>query len=399
MPESWYHWFHRFCNWVYFSRVSILHPERLPRNGPVLYLGLHRNGAVDGFVYHSILPRARFMISTQLRRNLLGRLFFDGIEVVRRKDDGDPGVNEAALKRCVELMRAGGELFVFPEGTSSLGPRHLPFKSGAVQLLNEYLANGAPIAVVPLGIHYECAWGFRSKVEVVVGEPIPIDLPPSLTPIGRIKELKRRMRTGLESVGINVESQAVQETIQRLAYVSTLATSRSYFKSLKALEASVPAEILEAWKALDPEIASARLLTHHGVPLFPMGPVRLYAFALLPLGLVVLAAIFLNLPPFLAAWWAGKRFPDDRNVISLWRILVGIPLFALWALLLGLIAAVTGTLTWWAIYAAVTASGLKLYYRVKKLAVAVHNGLRFPTLRPGMLTFRELVLKEVPGEA
>ena len=73
MTDLWYRGLHRFCTWVYFARVTVIYPERLPAAGPVLYLGLHRNGAMDGFVYHSLLPRARFLISTQLRRNPLVR--------------------------------------------------------------------------------------------------------------------------------------------------------------------------------------------------------------------------------------------------------------------------------------------------------------------------------------
>jgi len=399
MASGWHLAFHRFCNRVYFARITLVHGERLPGSGPVLYLGLHRNGAVDGFVYHSVLPRAQFMISTQLRRNPLGRLFFAGIEVVRGKDEGDPAINDAALKECARLLASGGELFVFPEGTSSLGPRHLPFKSGAVQLLDASLQNGIPVTVVPVGIHYECPWAFRSKVEVVIGTPVPVTLPPGLTPIGRIKELKRRIKTGLESVGINVESVERQETIQRLAYVATLGADRSYYKTLKTIETSVPEAILAAWKSLETRVAPAGLLTHQGVPLFPLGPVWLYALALLPFGLMTGAAILLNLPPFAVAWWAGCKFPDDRNVISLWRILVGIPLFILWILLLTVVAIVTGALVWWMCYALITMAGLWGYYRTKKLAVAVHNCLHAPSLRREALAFRELVLKEVPDEA
>ena len=81
MRDSWHRLLHGFCNRVYFDRVTVLHPERLPAVGPVLYLGLHRNGAVDGFLYHDLVPRTVFMISTQLRRNPLGKLFFSGIAV------------------------------------------------------------------------------------------------------------------------------------------------------------------------------------------------------------------------------------------------------------------------------------------------------------------------------
>ena len=64
---------------------------------------LHRNGAVDGCVYKSLLPSALFMISVQLRRNLLGRIFFHGIEVVREQDGGgDRNTNADALDQWSE---------------------------------------------------------------------------------------------------------------------------------------------------------------------------------------------------------------------------------------------------------------------------------------------------------
>jgi hypothetical protein len=52
----WHGWLYRFIKTFYFERITLIHPERLPRTGPVLYLGLHRNGAVDGFVYDHCHP-------------------------------------------------------------------------------------------------------------------------------------------------------------------------------------------------------------------------------------------------------------------------------------------------------------------------------------------------------
>ncbi|PYK02238.1 MAG: hypothetical protein DME23_02115 [Verrucomicrobia bacterium] len=394
MANPWYRVLHRFCNGLYFSRISVLWPERLPRTGPTIYLGLHRNGAVDGFIYHAILPRANFMISTQLRRNLIGRLFFTGIEVARDRDEGEPGTNLEALNQCMELLRMGGELVIFPEGTSTLGPRHLPFKSGAVRILANYLESGSPIQVVPLGITYECPWAFRSRVEVVVGAPVATDLSDALHPLGRLKELKRSIQSALESVGVNVESEQYQQMIHRLACVATLGTKRSYFKTLKALEQSIPEKILLDWRALRPEIEKRKLWHHQGVPLFPAGPAWRYLLALGATGPLVGLGALLNLPPLLGAWWAGKKFPDGPNVISLWRVLVGAPLFLLWVAVMAMVAIVSGRWPWFGLYALTTFSGLKLYYRVKKLAVAVHNGLRYPELRPQVLAFRETVLRE-----
>lgn len=425
----------RFLYWVivrvYFARVTVLHRERLPRSGPALYLGLHRNGAVDGFVYHEALGAPTFMISTQLQKNWLARLFFTGIAVTRTKDEGDRAGNEQALHRCLEHLRAGGALFVFPEGTSSLGPRHLPFKNGALWLILEYLQNpGPPLQVIPVGIHYECAWAFRAKVEVVLGEPLDLSLirepvraadiqmalsqgtalraasvvadPASLSAkavtLSKLKVLKQCAQTSLEAVGINVGSDEYQNQIQRLAYVSTLATPRSYFASLKALEKQISEPILREAESLDAKLCGCRLLFHQGVPLVPMGSRFIYFLALLVLSPIVGAAMLLNGPPMLAGYFAGKTLPDDVNVISLWKILVGIPVFLLWILLACGLCLGIGKPIWFLGYAGVSWAGLHLYYRVKKLAVAVHNGFRYPHLRPTMLRFRETVINNLPPD-
>jgi 1-acyl-sn-glycerol-3-phosphate acyltransferase len=384
----------------YFERVTLIHPERLPGAGPVLYLGLHRNGAVDGFVYDQVLNNPVFMISTQLRKNWFARLFFDGIAVSRTKDEGDRAHNEAAMRQCLDHLRAGGELFVFPEGTSSLGPRHLPFKNGAVWLLLDYLEGGnrPPLQVVPLGIHYECAWAFRSKVEVVAGPLISTELPPDASRLERLKTLKRRVQEGLEEVGINVPSEERQEFIHRLACIATLGTGRSYFKSLKKLERAVPEKIMDEWRGLESVWGDGNLWFHQGVPLFPTGPVVLYLVALLGAGPIVFAAIALNLPAFIAGWYAGKKFPDGRNVVSLWRILVGLPALALWAGAAVLTLLLLGRCLWLAAYVTITCAGAMLYYRFKKLAVAVHNALRRPALRSRMLAFHQSVLQSLPHE-
>ncbi len=397
MPDLWYRCFHRLCTWLYFERVTVVHGERLPGHGPVLYLGLHRNGAVDGFIYNSVLPAPTFMISTQLRKNFLARIFFNGFAVTRCKDEGDRSINVKALQQCLDHLRNGGELFVFPEGTSSLGPRHLPFKSGAAQLLQEYLEKvQRPISVVPVGIHYECAWAFRSKVEVVIRGSIDTQLSPELSPLGRLKELKRRIQAGLEEVGVNVGSADYQEKIQTLACASTLAAPHSYFASLKNFETTIPAHLEAAWNVIEPQIRESRLLHHQGVPLFPMQSVWLYLALLLLLTPLVALAMAINGPPLLAAWWAGQKFPDGRNVVSLWRILVGVPLLLLWwtTLVMGfvfvhqpLLGAVSAIISW---------AGLKSYYRVKKLGVAVQNQIRHPEMRARLIDFRRLILASLP---
>ena len=362
-----------FAAGQYFRRVRILYPERLPQHGPVLYVGLHRNGAVDGFLYHRVVPRAVFMISRQLRRSILGRLFFTGIEVVRDKDRAqdsaaDRARNQAALEVCMRHLHEGGELFVLPEGTSDLGPRHLPFKRGAAHVAAAFLAQGGRLTIIPLGIHYERAWAFRSDVEIVVGEPVDTQMPDLL---------HERMTQALEAVGVNVASAAEQERVERLAYAATLGTAHSYFHALKTFEAGVPPGIASAFERLQEESDRSGLWRHQGVPLVPLAHPWLYALALPPLSILVLAGLLLNLPPILCALAASRAFADGRNVIALWRILVGLPVLALWMIALAVLAPML-----FIAYLMVSALGLIAFHRTKKLAIAVHNLIRGRVIRP-----------------
>ena len=394
-PPLWYRLFHRVIGNFYFNRLSLLHPERVPDSGPVLYLGLHRNGAVDGFVYNTVLPGCVYLVSTQLLQGLLARLFFTGIPVSRSKDKVRVDTSESLLHGR-ELLLAGGRLFVFPEGTSDLGPRHLPFKSGAARILADFLESEQPITVVPLAIAYESPWSFRSNVEIVVGQPISTELSGEERK-KPLAALRKRITPALEEIGVNVESEEYQELAQKIAYSATLGTKASYYETLKSLEHHIPEKISAAWQELEAEMekAPAQPLCHQGVPLFPVGARSVYWILLLVLAPFTLAAFVLNLPPLLGAWWAGRKFSDAPNTVSLWRILIGGPLLMMWVAAVATATAVTGHWLAGCCYAAISCLGLRSYYRVRKLATAVYNSVRFPRLRKRVLETHRIVLDEL----
>ena len=395
MKRFWHDRLHWLCARLYFERITVLHPERLPAGGPALFIALHRNGAVDGFVYKQARPAVVALISTQLLRSALARFFFCGLAVARGKDAEDDRQNAAALDQCRELLAAGGEVMIFPEGTSSLGPHHLPFKSGAASIAVDALAQGVPLRIVPLGIHYEEAWAFRSKVEIVVGEAVDTGLSPDLGKFGRLKEMKRRMNAALEAVGANFPSVAAQEEAERLAYAATLGTPHSYFDSLKFFERGVPEALKECWRELEPQLTTHGVWQHQRVPLFPKGPWVAYALLLAVTAPVVAAGALLNLPPLLTGWLAARRFADERNVVALWRILVGFPVLLIWFVAMMVLAGCSGGWWWVAGYAGVTFTALKLFYRVRKLSVAVWNGLASRDLRSAALAFHQRVLNTI----
>lgn len=373
LGRLWYRCFHAFCAHFYFDRITLVHPERIPAHGPTLFLALHRNGAVDGFVYRAVLPETLFLISTQLRRHPLGQLFFTGIEVVRNKDDGDRQINAGAMQKCRAWLEFGGCLCVFPEGTSSLGPKHLPFKSGAIHLILDYLAANASqstLNVIPLGIHYESPTQFRGRVEVVAGMAIDLDFDSSLSPLARIKEMKRRVTSGLEAVGINVTSAEYQDKIERMARHQRQLDGTSYFESLKQLEnqtsgSSRRQETPTAFPHVPCSSRREETLTSTLCDSLRLCGKLILFFLCTP---IVLAAASLNAPPLAAAYLVSRQMADDRNVISLWKMLVGIPSWIFWCSAV-IVATLLVNEAWLlVVYLVITVTGIKSYAFVREIS-------------------------------
>ncbi len=388
--------FHWFIRRLYYSRITLIGHEHITNEGPVMVVCLHRNGAVDGFAYLEAFPRLRCLVRAKLRKGFIGHLFFPGIDVVRRDDGGSAEGIEDMIETCVQELNSSTTLGIFPEGTSDLGPSHLRFRKGAALITARYLEQNRPLTVLPVGIHYECPWAFRSRIEIVIGKPISLGPEKDReSEHPRTREIHRRFTTALEEVGINVPDAETQELLGQFAYTATLGTDIGYFEALKAMEKELPPEIVTAWKTLENAMQGKRILRHQGVPLFPTRMPLLYATLAVVLAVPVLAGALLNWFPLAVAWYCGRKFPDGRNVIALWRILTGVPFFVLWVVI-WIIASLVLCGSWVAlVYIAITFIAVNGWYRLKKLAVASWNGLFYSGLRADALALHQQILNQL----
>jgi 1-acyl-sn-glycerol-3-phosphate acyltransferase len=154
---------------LFTGRVRVTGGDLVPTTGPVLFVGRHCAGLMDGWLYAHAVPRPTvFVIAARLRRNRLLRPLVAGIAVMRRKDGGDrTAAKHAALQACRSELAAGRTLFIFPEGTSSLGESPLPLEPGAA-----LLARAVPgTALVPVAIHYADPVRLGTNVAITFGAP------------------------------------------------------------------------------------------------------------------------------------------------------------------------------------------------------------------------------------
>ncbi|MFM9085582.1 MAG: lysophospholipid acyltransferase family protein [Acidimicrobiia bacterium] len=165
-------------------RLRVTGREHVPASGAYLVAPIHRSN-VDTPIAAAVTPRrVRFMGKDSLWKvRWLGAVLsaLGGFPVTRGTADLE------AMRRCLEVLRRGEPLVVFPEGTRQSGPSVHPLFDGAA-----YLAVKAGVPIIPVGIggseHVmpKGSWGVRlRRCHVTIGAPI---VPPAVTDRAAVRE-------------------------------------------------------------------------------------------------------------------------------------------------------------------------------------------------------------------
>ena len=166
-------------------RVRVHHRDRIPASGAVVLVANH-SAFVDGPLLFGLLGRrAVFLVKREMFRGSLAWLLPRIGQIPVRRGEPD----RAALMAAVGVLRGGGLVGVFPEGTRGSGD------VAAAQHGAAWLARSADARVLPVvcrgtrrpdGVRRR----FRPRVDVLVGDPL--ELPPGRDRAG--------LATGTETV-------------------------------------------------------------------------------------------------------------------------------------------------------------------------------------------------------
>ncbi|WP_245927334.1 lysophospholipid acyltransferase family protein [Nocardioides silvaticus] len=180
--------------------MRVHHAERFPRSGPVVVTANHI-GIIDGPLMAIFAPRpVHALTKIEMFDGRLGRFLKLTGQIPLDRYRTDP----AAVRTALRVLREGDAVGVFPEGTRGNGELD-SFRRGAAYLA---LVTGAP--VVPLtfigsrepGGHTDSLPPKGARIDIVVGQPIPVDAVPwprrSSTVAALTDDLHQRMLAGLK---------------------------------------------------------------------------------------------------------------------------------------------------------------------------------------------------------
>ncbi len=175
LPAGAVPWLHDFARWLAqwihrpFYRIRVRHRSRVPADGPVVLVANHSSFIEPQLLFGVVRRRAVFLVKAELSRGIAGHAFrWIGQIMVRRGiADREP------LMATVSVLRAGGLVGIFPEGSRGAGDvSHA--EQGAAWLVR--MTGAVVLPVATRGTHQRR--GFRPKLDILVGEPFGLSVQP-----------------------------------------------------------------------------------------------------------------------------------------------------------------------------------------------------------------------------
>ncbi len=186
-----------------YLRVHSHLTERVPGTGPVIFAPTH-TGWADGPLLAIFAPRpVHALTKAEMFRGRMGGFLTWAGQIRLDRFHPDP----RALKTCVRVLRDGGAVGVFPEGTRGAGDLSR-FNHGAAYLA---LVTGAPVVpVIMLGTRSPGASSSSlpprfGVVDLVYGEPWRVDATPWPRTRTRVLEASESLREHMLSVSAQAQ--------------------------------------------------------------------------------------------------------------------------------------------------------------------------------------------------
>lgn len=129
-----------------YANITIENKEELDKiNGPVIIIANHLSNS-DALILNRILEKLSpdYVAGIKLSNNSFSKI---GLEVIKTIPIHPNTPDIEAMKKCIDRIKAGNSIFIFPEGTRSRNGGLIEAKKGVILIAKK---SGVPI--LPIGM-------------------------------------------------------------------------------------------------------------------------------------------------------------------------------------------------------------------------------------------------------
>ena len=351
---------------VYFREIEVLGERPAKTTRSRLFVSNHVNGIVDPILVMTTAPCDISPVAKSTLWKVPGFRWLldavDAVQITRRADDPEKqgGSNDAAFDHVASWLRRGGNILIFPEGTSHNEPHLVPLKTGAARMLlcargaaprgdlGAHSSDSAELTFQPVALEFDDRERFRSRVLLIYGPVRRLaDFPEQGDAF--IENVTARIRQDLSDLLVEGATWDDRRLIARVAEMlahdagdPTLAgwsaTGRQVAAARRTLE-SDPARVESIRRAVTAYHAELSALGLTDADVVGLGSpraagIRRRLFLLLTLPLAAAGTVLYTTPYWLVRLIAGRV--TSRDEISTIKLAAGLVLYPVWAA--GLIA-------------------------------------------------------------
>lgn len=331
---------------LYFSGIEEVGERPAASTGGRVFVANHKNALIDPIL---VLTHAPCDISP-LGKSTLWKMpgltwlldLADAVPVQRRSDDPNKAAsaNDEIFDKIAQHLKSGGNVLVFPEGTSHNEPHMIRLKTGAARMLDRARKLGArDLSFQAVGLEFDSRHKFRSKAVVAYGPARSLDDIAG----DPIEDVTQAMHDDLADMVIEGATWEERRLVLRVAelirndagdvsFAEAVSVAQGVEQARKALTGSAQDHIGEVTRTVDRYFASLEQLrlgddqvagtaTRKSASVSPLGWLSLPLF---PIG-VALYFLPYQLPRLVAA---RTDEVDQHSTLKLGTGLVAYPVWA-----------------------------------------------------------------------
>ncbi len=289
---------------LYFSRITVIGRENIPKTGALLFTANHQNAFLDALLIVTHNGRKTHFLA---KAEVFNKSFFKwllsliNMMPIYRVRDGwqNLGKNDVIFDACFTILSKEETILIFPEGNHGFERRLRPLSKGFSRIAFGTLQANSDLdlKIVPVGINYQHHQLFRSRVSVHYGEAF--DVKPFYNPndehlasLNLRNELSERMKVLITHIGEENYKQTYEDLLQSGVDFSDLNDVRDKLENpgrilqVEKIEASFFEKLLKlisainlfipflCWRLIQKKIADPVMLASIkfavGISIFPL---------------------------------------------------------------------------------------------------------------------------------